>query len=189
VIFFLLAGIASAVGCGGAAKEPAADALAAPPDTARSYEIPELPPEKLTLTGAASLDDLVRTVERGLAEQDTTRLLDLMINEREYREIIYPALPAAHPPINAPFETLWVTHYPDAYGGLMRILRLYGGHDVEILAVRFEAPDQDFVNFTLHENSRVDIVVDGRREDDRRLFGSVIHAGGGWKVLSYPDEE
>jgi hypothetical protein len=35
----------------------------------------------------------------------------------------------------------------------------------------------------------VDIVVDGRREDDRRLFGSVIHAGGGWKVLSYPDEE
>ncbi|MFN2420238.1 MAG: hypothetical protein ABR527_02485 [Gemmatimonadota bacterium] len=45
------------------------------------------------------------------------------------------------------------------------------------------------MNFTLHENSRVDIVVDGHREDDRRLFGSVIQAGGGWKVLSYPDEE
>jgi hypothetical protein len=156
----------------------------------RSYDIVELPPEKLALTGSAeSFDELLRTVERGLAEQDTTRLLDLMINEREYREIIYPALPAAHPPINAPFEAIWVTHYPEAYAGVLHILRPYGGRNVEILAVRFDAPDQDFVNFTLHETSRVDISVDGRWAENQRLFGSVVEVGDRWKVLSYPDED
>ncbi|MGH7551339.1 MAG: hypothetical protein ACREMD_05970 [Gemmatimonadota bacterium] len=154
----------------------------------RPYDIEELPSEELRLTGSApSLDDLLLTFEVALVEHDTTRLLDLMITEREYREILYPAFPAAHPPINARFETLWVTHYPDARRGLMRLLRDYGGRDVPILDLRFERPDQDFVNFVLHETSRVDAEVDGVREDDLRLFGSVVRVGDQWKILSYPD--
>lgn len=179
----LLTGIAMAA-CGrGVATERAAIAAALP------TIVVEPPVQKLALSGAASsLDDLLRTVERALADSDTARLFDLMIGEREYREIVYPSLPAAHPPINASFEAIWATHFPGAYRGLRRVLARHGGRDVRILAVRFEAPDQDFVNFTLHETSRVDIVFDGVREDDRRLFGSVIHAGGLWKVLSYPNE-
>ena len=163
---------------------------AADPQTpARSYRIEELPPEKLRLTGAAkSLDDLLLTLEVALAKQDTARLFDLMITEREYREILYPAFPAAHPPINASFETLWVTHYPDALRGLRRVLRDYGGRDARILNVRFDKPDQDFVNFVLHQTSRVDAEIDGVREDDLRLFGSVVRVGDQWKVLSYPDD-
>jgi len=137
--------------------------------------------------GVASLDELLRTVEGGLAESDTARLFELMVSEREYREIVFPELPASRPPIHASFESIWVTHYPDAHRGLLHTLRLYGDRDVRILNVGFEDPDQDFGPFILHETSRVDIEVDGRREDDRRLFGSVIHAGGRWKVLSYPD--
>lgn len=154
-----------------------------------SYRIEKLPPSRLRLSGAAkSLDDLVLTLEVALAEHDTTRLLDLMIDEREYREILYPAFPAAHPPMNAIFETLWVTHFPDAHRGLMLLLREYGGRDVRILGVRFARPDQDFVNFTLHEKSYVDAEIDGVREDNLRLFGSVVRVGDQWKVLSYPDD-
>ncbi|HKY59387.1 MAG TPA: hypothetical protein VJP59_00100 [Gemmatimonadota bacterium] len=163
------------------------EAPADPPE--RPYRIERLPPSELRLSAAAnSLDDLVLTLEVALAERDTTRLLDLMIDEREYREILYPAFPAAHPPINARFETLWVTHFPDAYRGLMRLLADYGGRDVRILGVRFDRPDQDFVNFKLHEGSRVDAEIDGVREDDLRLFGSVVRVGDRWKVLSYPDD-
>jgi hypothetical protein len=162
----------------------------APADSStRPYRIEKSPPSKLRLTGsAASLDGLLLTLEVALAEHDTTRLLDLMIDEREYREILYPAFPAAHPPINASFETLWITHFPDAYRGLMLLLRRYGGRDVRILNLRFDRPDQDFVNFTLHETSHVDAEIDGVREDDLRLFGSVVRVGDQWKVLSYPDD-
>lgn len=157
--------------------------------TDRPYPIERLPPEKLLLRGAArSMDDLLLTLEVALAEHDTTRLEDLMINEREYRDILYPAFPAAHPPINARFVTLWITHYPDAFRGLRRLLGEYGGRDVRILAVRFARPDQDFVNFVLHETSHVDAMIDGVREDDLRLFGSVVRVGDQWKVLSYPDD-
>lgn len=90
-------------------------------------------------------------------------------------------------PSNSRFETLWITHYPDAYRGLMRMLREFGGRDVRILALRFEKPHQDFVNVVLHETSRVDAEIDGVREDDLRLFGSVVRVGDQWKVLSYPD--
>jgi len=154
----------------------------------RGYVIERLPPEELSLEDAASsLDDLLRTVERSLADSDTSRLLDLMIGEREYRDILYPAFPAAHPPINASFETLWVLQYPDSFRGMHRLLALYGGRDVHILNVRFDEPDQDFVNFVLHEGSRVDFTVDGERIHDMRLFGSVVEIGDQWKVLTYPD--
>lgn len=152
-------------------------------------EIEPLPPEKLRLTGAASsLADLLFTVERALADRDAQQLYALMVTEREYREILYPAFPASHPPISASFETLWVLHYPDAYRGLERLIRVYGGREVRIVDVRFEKPDQDFVNFVLHEKSRVDAEIDGAREDDLRLFGSVFRVGREWKVLSYPDD-
>lgn len=166
-----------------------AKAAQASPEIERGYVIERLPPEDLMLEGAASsLDELLREVERSLAESDTSRLSDLMIGEREYREILYPAFPAAHPPINAGFETLWVLQYPDSFRGMQRLLALYGGRDVHILNVRFDEPDQDFVNFVLHQGSRVDLVVDGERILDTRIFGSAVEVGDQWKVLTYPDD-
>jgi hypothetical protein len=154
----------------------------------RGYEIPSLPPDRLRLKEAAtSLDHLLRTVERALAEQDSTRLLELMVTDREFAEILFPAFPAAHPPINAPLETVWVLHLGDAVRGWRKLLREYGGREVRILEVRFERPDQDFVNFVLDETSTVDVEVDGEHRRGVRLFGSVFHVGDQYKVLSYPD--
>lgn len=153
------------------------------------YRIEPIPPQRRRLEGAAeSLDELLRAIEVALAERDTQRLASLMVGEREYREIFYPALPAAHPPMNASFETLWVSHFPDSWRGLERALDRFGGRDVNILAVRFAASNQDLVNFVLHQRSRVDLVVDGQMRPDVRLFGSVIVVDGRWKVLSYPDD-
>lgn len=154
-----------------------------------TYTIEPLPPESLRLTGAATnLDGLRRTVERALADSDTLRLFDLMVTMEEYRRILYPAFPAAHPPIGADFASIWVNHYPDSYRGLKHLMRRFGGREVHILDIRFDHPHQDFVNFVLHETSRVDIETDGAREDNVRLFGSVFRVGDQWKVLSYPEE-
>jgi hypothetical protein len=166
----------------------ASEAIVVTIDTDRPYEIEPLPSEALVLHGAAaSLDDLLRTVERGLAASDTARLEDLMINEREYREILFPAFPASHPPINAGFETVWLLQYGDSYRGLRRLLERYGGREIRIGAIRFDDPDQDFVNFVLHETSRVDVTLDGEPIENVRLFGSVVVVGDQWKVLTYPD--
>ncbi|CAN5238788.1 hypothetical protein BH18GEM1_BH18GEM1_17640 [soil metagenome] len=189
--FLLVLAVFGALVCG---AEPQKLALVARPATPApvpgvTYSIESLPPESLRLSAAAgSLDDLLRTVEVALAESDTARLFDLRVKEEEYRRILYPAFPASHPPIDADFASLWVTHFPDSYRGLKQVLGRYGGLRVRILDVRFEGPDQDFVNFILHETSRADIEIDGARENDARLFGSVFRVGDGWKVLSYPDD-
>ena len=176
------------IACDEPADSAAAGTMAAVADTARGYAIEPLPQAALSLEGAAeSLDDLLRTVERGLAERDTARLHDLMINEREFRDILFPAFPASHPPINASFETVWILQYPDSYRGLHRILERYGGRALRISALRFDDPDQDFINFVLHETSRVDVNIDGKILRNVRLFGSVIRVGDQWKVLTYPD--
>ena len=172
-----------------AARETTAPADPAPAESGRGYDIPVLSPDELRLSGAAAgLDDLLRTVETALAESDSVRLLGLMVTAAEYERILYPAFPAAHPPVNASFETLWVLHVTDALPGLRKVLREYGGKRVRILEVRFEKPGQDFVNFVLDETSVVDLEVDGARHDGVRLFGSVFHVGDQWKVLSYPDD-
>jgi hypothetical protein len=174
--------------CDETADSTVAGTVATIADTGRGYVIEPLPREALSLQGAAeSLDDLLRTVERGLAERDAARLHDLMINEREYRDILFPAFPVSHPPINAGFETVWILQYPDSFRGLKRLLERYGGKNVRVLDVRFDHPDQDFVNFVLHETSRVDVTIDGEALRNIRLFGSVIRVGERWKVLTYPD--
>lgn len=181
-----------AAGCGGEPQAVAVVARPVPmhaPVPRATYAIEPLPPESLQLTGASrGLDDLLRTIERALAESDTARLFDLMVTEEEYRRILYPAFPASHPPIDADFASLWVTHFPDSYRGLKLLLGRYGGRSIRILDVQFDRPGQDFVNFVLHETSRADIEVDGTRENDARLFGSVFRSGDQWKVLSYPDD-
>ncbi|HUP18499.1 MAG TPA: hypothetical protein VM778_00950 [Gemmatimonadota bacterium] len=184
---------AAAGDAGGASGEAAARPSGVPraraPEWRGNYQIDPLPAEALALDGAADgLDDLLETIERGLAERDTAGLRALLPTEREYREILYPAFPAAHPPIHASFETVWLLQLGDTWDGLKRILREYGGRDVEILDVRFVRPDQDFVNFRLHEASEVDLLVDGEPRSGVRLFGSVVQVGDRWKVLSYPDD-
>jgi hypothetical protein len=180
--------VAVLTACGGPAGDDAEGSPAFPPDPGRGYVIEPLPAEKLRLGGAAgSLDELLRTVERGLAGSDTSRLDALMIDEREYREILFPAFPASHPPVNADFETVWILQYPDSYRGLRRLLERYGGREIRVTAIRFDEPDQDFVNFVLHETSRVDVTVDGEPRSNVRLFGSVVRVGDQWKVLTYPD--
>lgn len=167
------------------------DTLVAPsPEWApRGYAIEPVAPETRRLDGGAEgLDALLRTIEAALAARDSRALERVMIDEREFREILYPSLPVAHPPISARFETVWATHYPDAHRGVGQALRRFGGQPVEIRVVRFEAPDQDLVNFALHETSRVDLVVGDRTLTDVRLFGSVVVVDGRWKVLSYPDD-
>ncbi len=160
----------------------------APARETRGYVIERLPPEKLRLSGAASsLDDLLRTVERSLAESDTTSLMALMVAPVEYRDILFPAFPASHPPIDADFPSIWVMHYTDAHRGMKRIVREYGGHDVHIQRIWFDDPGQDFGNFVLDETSHVDITVDGELRHDVKLVGSVFHVGDQWKVLSYPE--
>lgn len=185
--------LALVLGCGGGSTgEDGARILTPPPEAAAAehpYVIAPLPPESLRLTGAAgSLEELLERVETGLETGHTEGLLELMVTADEYRRILYPAFPASRPPISAEFATIWVLHYPDAYRGLRRLLRTYEGHDLEILAIRFDRPDQDFVNFVLHETSRVDIELDGERRPNARLFGSVFRVGDQWKVLSYPDD-
>lgn len=182
-------GLVSACGdSGGAESARGAATETVPTPDDRGYEIRPLPPGSLRLTGAAgSLAELLETIERGIAERDTARLFDLMITMREYETIVYPALPVAHPPFNASFETVWATHFGDAWRGLHDIVRKYGGREVRIHALRFEKPDQDFVNYVLHETSEVDITVDGLPLIGVRLFGSVVRVGERWKVLSYPD--
>jgi hypothetical protein len=179
-------------GCNHASDLPASEGPARAridADTGRGYEIPRLPPEKLRLSGAAEgMDGLLRTVERALAERDSTRLEDLMVTAQEFRDILFPSFPAAHPPINADFETVWLLQASDSRRGLRRLLRDYGGKKVRILAIRFENPHQDFVNFVLDETSRVDLEVDGERRENVKLFGSVFHIGEQYKLLSYPDD-
>jgi len=173
---------------GAATEAVPAPRASSPAPEGRGYEIHPLPPESLRLTGSAgSRAELLETIERGIAERDTARLFDLMITMREYETIVYPTLPVAHPPFGASFETVWATHFGDAWRGLHDVVRKYGGREVRIHALRFEKPDQDFVNYVLHETSEVDITVDGLPLIGARLFGSVVQVGDQWKVLSYPD--
>lgn len=172
--------------CGRQAGGAASDTVA-PADTGRGYVIEPLSVEELRVDGATgSLEELLRTVERGLAESDTVRLTELMIDEREYRDILFSAFPVSHPHQRRIRDRL----DPAVPGLLPRAEAPAGtvrrkGHPRARRSLRSPGPGLRQLHPARDQPCRRH---GGRRLlHDVRLFGSVIRIGDQWKVLTYPD--
>jgi hypothetical protein len=150
----------------------------------------------LTLTAAAcssrdvhntepTIDALAASVLSAVRTRDLERLDALALNEVEFREVVWPELPAARPERNLPFEFVWNDLRMKSAASLGGILEEYGETPMTLVRVRFDGETSRYGTYVVRRETVLVVTGPDGRERDVRLFGSVFEQDGRFKVFSY----
>ena len=148
----------------------AAACNAAPPLLANTYPSP-----------AALATAVLSAVER----RDTTELRDLALSEEEFREHVWPELPAARPERNLPFSYVWGDLRQKSEASLERMVARHGSRRYALVAVRSAGETTRYPSYIVSRETVLQVRDETGAVTELRLFGSIIEKDGGWKVFSY----
>jgi hypothetical protein len=148
---------------------------------AASMACSRVPPLAHTHPSASSL---AAAVLDALARSDRAALEALAVNESEFRDHVWPQLPAARPERNLPFSYVWGELHQKSGQGLSAAISREGGKRYELIDVRFDG-DTDYRTYRVHRETTLRVRDDSGMELDLRVFGSMLEQRGVWKVFSY----
>jgi hypothetical protein len=132
-----------------------------------------------------SADGLVRDVLEAFAVRDDKRLRALALTEEEFRQRVWPSLPASRPERNLPFSYVWGDLQQKSDSRLRTILAVHGGRPYQLAAITFSGGTTEYPGFRVHRDAVLTVRDTAGAEHDVRLFGSVLEMGGIWKVFSF----
>ena len=119
-----------------------------------------------------------------LARGDRVALEALALTESEFRDHVWPELPAARPERNLPFSYVWGELHQKSDQFLSGVLASEGGRRYELIDVRF-AGETDYRTYRVHRKALLRVRAPDGAEQDLRVCGSMIEQDGAWKVISY----
>lgn len=136
--------------------------------------------------GLESPRAVAEAVIRALDAGDATALERLAVNEREFRQLVWPRQPAARPERNIPWDYAWKTlsarSRQQLSGRLSEWTRQAG---VTVADLRFTGETTDYGAYRVHRKSVVTLRDSSGRQQTLRVFGSLIEQGGRYRVFSY----
>jgi hypothetical protein len=130
-------------------------------------------------------DALAAAVISALERRDATALRGLALNEPEFREHVWPELPASRPERNLPFSYVWGDLHQKSEADLGQTLAKHGGRRYTLVAVTFRGEPARYPTYTVYRETVLKVRDDRGAEADLRLFGSSIEKDRTWKVFSY----
>ncbi len=140
----------------------------------------------LTLLQAQGSPEAVATaVVRQLARRDLAALRALAVTEAEFREIVWPALPASRPERNVPWDYAWKDLHGKSDAHLRAQLLAWEDRGYRVVSVAFRGATTDYGRYRVRRESVVTLRDRDDRETTGRLFGSMIEMDGRYKVFSY----
>jgi len=117
--------------------------------------------------------------------RDTTALRGLALNEQEFREHVWPELPASRPERNLPFSYVWGDLHQKSEAGLQNTLARHGGRHYTLIAVTFRGETSRYPTYTVYGETVLQVRDERGTAADLRVFGSSVEKDGAWKVFSY----
>ena len=108
----------------------------------------------------------------------------IALNETEFRDHVWPQLPASRPERNLPFSYVWGDLRQKSALALDRVMSREGGKRYELIDVRF-AGDSDYHTYRVHREATLRVRDAAGTELDLQVCGSMLEQDGVWKVFSY----
>ena len=131
-----------------------------------------------------SPEALATAVLDALVRRDRGALEALALSEREFRDHVWPELPAARPERNLPFSYVWGDLHQKSEVGLGAALRAHGGQAYILREVTF-GEDTAYQSYTVRRAATFHVRDAAGADLAVRVCGSMIEKGGSWKVFSY----
>jgi hypothetical protein len=135
-----------------------------------------------------SAEQVAAAVLEALAAKDRDRLQSLALDEREFRDHVWPDLPAAQPGRNVPFSYVWGDLRQKSALRLSATLTERGGQRVVLERVRFSG-ETSYGRYRVHRDAVFDVRDGSGVRTELRVCGSMIEKDGAWKVFSYVVDE
>jgi len=149
----------------------------------------------LTLSCARNRPELQHTVDSpealagavldGIAREDRPFLERLALSEEEFRDLVWPELPAARPERNMPWDYVWKDLHQKSQTSLSGILAQHGGRRYTIVDVKYRGDTTKYATFEVRRAAELVIKTESGEALSVRLFGSMISRGGKFKLFSY----
>ena len=131
-----------------------------------------------------SAQGVASAVLEALARRDRAELEALAVTEAEFRDHVWPSLPAARPERNLPLDYVWGDLHQKSTASLTQALNAHGGRQYELLGVEF-ADSTDYGAYRLHREAQLRVRDAAGEAMTIRVCGSMIERDGSWKVFSY----
>ena len=117
--------------------------------------------------------------------RDTTALRALALNEQEFREHVWPELPAARPERNLPFSYVWGDLRQKSALALDQTLARHGGRRYTLVSMGFDGDTTRYPSYVVYRETVLRVRDEAGAMAELRLFGSSLEKDGTWKVFSY----
>jgi hypothetical protein len=128
--------------------------------------------------------DVAAAVLDAFERKDERALDALALSETEFRDHVWPELPAARPERNLPFSYVWGDLRQKSRIRRATTLMEQGGQHYELLGVTFDGRT-DYENYRVHRAATFRVRDAAGMERELRLIGSMIEKDDAWKVFSY----
>lgn len=132
-----------------------------------------------------SPEAVARAVVAGLATGDLEALRRLALSEAEFRDLVWPMLPASRPERNLPLEYVWNDLATKSDANLRARLGGWQDRGFVLVSLTFKGGTEDYGTFKVHRETVLVLKDRDGREQSGRLFGSIIEHKGRFKVFSY----
>ncbi|MDA1185160.1 MAG: hypothetical protein O2930_11015 [Acidobacteria bacterium] len=132
-----------------------------------------------------SVDALADEVLRAIGASDAEALVRVALTADEFRDYVWPYLPAAGSDRNVPFDFVWQRLRRNSDGYLRQTLAQYGGLDLTLVGVEFAGDASDYGPVRVYRETWLRVLDGDGVELTVRLFGSTIEQNGRYKVFSY----
>ncbi len=143
---------------------------------------PHIPP----LSSLQPSPEAVATeVLQALEQRNEPRLRELALSEQEFRDHVWPELPAARPERNLPFSYVWGDLKQKSDASLAATLAKYGGTHLVLKTVRLQGEKTSYQGFIVERRSELTVLDASGQELTVQLFGSLIHKDNGYKIFSF----
>ena len=126
-----------------------------------------------------------RAVLEGVAARNSDALLDLALDEHEFRQVVWPELPSSRPEVGLPVEYAWRQLHLNSRAQLAHTVDEHGGQRYELVSVHFRGETTRHETYTVHRETELVIRDSTGATRTVRLFGSLLERDGQWKVFSY----
>ena len=133
----------------------------------------------------SSPEALSRAVLTALAADDVDTLRSLPLDELEFRNAVWPDLPASRPERNVPFDYAWGDLHQKSGNALRRLVARYGGRRYQLAGVGFAGETTGYRTYQVHRETVLDLLDEEGEEVRLALFGSILEREGEFKLFSY----
>jgi hypothetical protein len=116
-----------------------------------------------------SIEALAREVLAALASRDAPRLRELALSEAEFRDVIWPELPASRPERNMTVDYVWNDTKVKSEAGLRSVLAEHGGQSFEFIRVEFRGETTQHRSFLVRRDAVTVVRDDSGQEQGLKL--------------------